>query len=629
MLPDAFGGSPLQVTSTPSPSPAPAVASPPPLQRTSMSAIRAKFPMYSDMSDDQLLIGLHKKYYSDVPATQFFGSVDRDTERQRLNAQNTTEDMNPLERGLGAAKTALDRAAFGVKSMLPQSVQNAGDAVDRAFGSGGLQQSDVQQGQDFTKKAGTAGTVGDIAANTLLMLPAGGAATGALKVGTSVLPRAVGALARGVGELGAGAGMGAVTAMPGERQQGALAGAAGSALGLGVNRLVGGAVKPLVTPEAQALMDQGIQPTVGQSVGGVGNQLEEKLASSLPFIRGARNRAVDEFNTAAIQKAAPGVTGVGDAALSGARDAINAQYDHALSLMPQQFTVESHPIVQAAVTAVDDPALALSKDAQARVLDYVQNNLLNRTANITPDIAKRVESDMGAAVARLRSSSTAEERAMGDALGTVQQQWHDSLTAVGNSTNTGAGDALRSADAQWRAFRAVDRAGASAGAQGAETAGTFTPRQLRRSIEAEDKSQFNRSTRYGTVDPTSPFGQLNSLTSDAGAVLPNRVPDSGTAGRMLPMALAATLSGAHGGLPGLAAAGAGSAALGLGSTRVGQQFLTQGLSPAVDALVSRGYLPEQATRLVQQVGPDIAMAMARGAAPQLKQQVTGAPYAPQ
>ena len=40
-----------------------------------LSDVRAKFPQYKDVPDDQLVQGLHQKYYSDVPFDKFAESV--------------------------------------------------------------------------------------------------------------------------------------------------------------------------------------------------------------------------------------------------------------------------------------------------------------------------------------------------------------------------------------------------------------------------------------------------------------------------------------------------------------------------------------------------------------------------
>lgn len=63
------------------------------------------------------------------------------------------------------------------------------------------------------------------------------------------------------------------------------------------------------TREAKALMDQGIQPSFGQSMGGVANQMEQKL-TSVPLvgdaIAHARRRPMQEFQEQALARATGG-----------------------------------------------------------------------------------------------------------------------------------------------------------------------------------------------------------------------------------------------------------------------------------------------------------------------------------
>jgi hypothetical protein len=40
-----------------------------------INTIREKYPQYSDLSDEALVNGLHKKYYSDIPVNEFYGKV--------------------------------------------------------------------------------------------------------------------------------------------------------------------------------------------------------------------------------------------------------------------------------------------------------------------------------------------------------------------------------------------------------------------------------------------------------------------------------------------------------------------------------------------------------------------------
>ena len=521
------------------------------------------------------------------------------------------QDMSAPMRALGSAKASWDRAALGLKGMvMPSGLSDEDKAL-------------LAQGRAFDAESGFAGGVGTAAADAVPFLAGGGLATQALRLGTSSMPLVAAALTRGAGQLAAGAGIGAATS-PDNRKAGATGGALGSAVGVGVNRLAGGLVAPAVQPEARALMDQGVQPTIGQAIGGTVNSLEQQ-ATSVPFvgpaIKAARARAVGDFNQAAINIAAPGVQGVGDEAVLAARDAISQQYTHALGLMPQNITVDAHPIIQAAVTAADDPALALSATAKQRVYDYVEQNLLQRQTNITPDVAKRVESDLGAAVRNLTSSSTGEDRAVGQALQQVQGAWRNSLTDIGNAAGNDAGTALRQADASWRAFMPVDRAASSAVAQSGEDAGTFSPRILRRSIEALDKSQNNNVSRAisaGTAPSTTPYGQLNQLTRLGEQVLPNTVPDSGTAGRVAAMTLGG-FAAAHG--PAGIATGLGaSAALNGLYTRFGQRAMIEGIEPAVRVLLGNGATADQIVNFAGRYGPDAVLGLSRGIMPAMQGQ---------
>ena len=498
-------------------------------------------------------------------------------------------EMGALMRGLGGAKGAFDRAAMGLKGLFTDLTPE-----DKAL---------LEQGKAFEAEGGPAATVGSIGADVAMSAAPGAFVTKAAA--------AAPLLARTAAQLGLGAGYGALTS-PEDRAEGAKQGALGSAIGMGVNRVIGGALKPAVTDDAAALLKRGVVPTPGQAVGGVANQIEQKL-QSVPVmgdvIRSGRNRAVKEFNEAAIQTAAPGIKGVGDEALTAARKQIGDKYEAALSKLPS-IKVDQTPIIKAVTDAVDDPALALSDASKKRVLDYVEKNLLARGTDIDGQIAKRIESDMSKVVTRFKSgTSTGEEKAMGEALDSVLQQWRSSLSAA-------AGPSLREADQAWRAFLPLDKAAASAGSQAAETTGQFTPRALRRAIEAADKSQNNNVTR-AMRGGNSPFERLNTLSRQGENVLTNSVPDSGTAGRLMTSlgALGAGAAGVSGYALPVAAGTVG--ALGAYS-RPGSQLLLQGLEPAykkaVQTLALRGVPTQTLDEVLRKYGPQGVIALARGQA---------------
>lgn len=102
-----------------------------------LSEIRAKYPQYSDMSDDALIIGLHKKFYSDIPIGKFTQKIEYD------NATDPTEGMNEgekfragmgkafadLGRGAGQYLGLTDRADVAESRKLDRPLMNSGSAV--------------------------------------------------------------------------------------------------------------------------------------------------------------------------------------------------------------------------------------------------------------------------------------------------------------------------------------------------------------------------------------------------------------------------------------------------------------------------------------------------------------------
>lgn len=84
--------------------------------------IREKFPMYADMSDGELVRGLHKKFYQDMPYNEFLKKVDF---REPVDP---TKDMGQLDRfnaGVGSALTSVvegGQQLFG-KGPTPEQVK--------------------------------------------------------------------------------------------------------------------------------------------------------------------------------------------------------------------------------------------------------------------------------------------------------------------------------------------------------------------------------------------------------------------------------------------------------------------------------------------------------------------------
>lgn len=197
------------------------------MEKIKLSEIRAKFPMYADVSDDQLLIGLRKKYYSDIPSQQFFNAIDYDTQRV-----DPTEGMSGLEKfraGIGKSFADIGRTGRRAANMVGIGSYDQAAAAE-----------DARLDKPLTETgAGMAGkVVGDIALTAVPGYRAQQLATQGIRAGATMLPRAAGMAARGaapyVGAAGSGALVGAALSpedLSGGATTGAVFGAGGEALG--------------------------------------------------------------------------------------------------------------------------------------------------------------------------------------------------------------------------------------------------------------------------------------------------------------------------------------------------------------------------------------------------------------
>lgn len=76
-----------------------------------IAEIRSKFPQYKDLSDDDLLIGIHRKFYSDLPLQTFLKSVE-------YTKPDPTEGMSGLDKFRAGAGKALSDVTMGLGQMV-------------------------------------------------------------------------------------------------------------------------------------------------------------------------------------------------------------------------------------------------------------------------------------------------------------------------------------------------------------------------------------------------------------------------------------------------------------------------------------------------------------------------------
>ena len=243
-----------------------------------LSEIRAKFPMYADLSDEQLLIGVRKQFYPDIPMSKFAGMVDFDTQRKALQT-DAAQESGAFLSGVGQAMTNLARG-----------VGQAAGVVSR---------DDVKETRrlDAGLSATTGGKVGNVVGNVAAMLPAAlipganayagaagiGALTGALRpsesTGETLTNTAVGAAAGPAG-IAAGRVIGA--------GWNGVAGLVAPFTKAGQERIAARTLQQFASDPAKAAaalkgggeLVPGSVPTMAQASGDAGlSQLERSLAS--------------------------------------------------------------------------------------------------------------------------------------------------------------------------------------------------------------------------------------------------------------------------------------------------------------------------------------------------------------
>lgn len=488
-------------------------------------------------------------------------------------AQPPAEESSVFGDLLQGGKATLDRYALGLKGLLPESVQALGDRIDQSLGSGGLTTESAAQVPDST-----AGKVGSIGTDIGLSLIPGNAALKAANVakrGLQATRLAKIAVPTALGiDVAANAGVAAAT-NPEDRGSAAMMGAAGSLAGAGAGRVLGGVMRESVSPQAQKLIDADMYLTPGQALSGpqagtIARLLrgtEDKI-SSIPFvgdvISNAQQKSVRSFNVNRINDAIKAVgASVKQGGLEGLAEAdelVSRTYDDVLPFIRMDPT--------AADTAVTD---ALTKASQQPLFDVAHQNkfeqfidrriypLITSGQPIDGATFKALDSELGELSRKYTASGIGNEP-LGKAFGMLRDEWR---TQVSGLTPT-AKQVLENANKAYAKLLPLEQAGAKS------PAGFFTPKQLADSLR-------------------SMHMQPDELAQAARQVLPNTIPDSGTAGRaalanMLHPAGLGAGAAATAGLAGFTAPALAAAGIAGLYTKPGLKMATQGIHPLVKAL---------------------------------------------
>lgn len=334
-----------------------------------------------------------------------------------------------------------------------------------------------------------------------------------------------------------------------ERLKAAAIGGAGGAIGAGISKLASKAKVAELPDGAELLAREKVQLTPGQYAGGALKNLEDK-ATSFPvvgnIISNARRRGIEDFNKAAIERARlPGmdVEGVGNSAISDLRRGLGEKYDRVLS---QSSADALDPQFVERMASLRSMVSALPEREQKAFDAIIEREIGGRMApngRINAENLQATKSGLGEQASNFAGATDGYQRQLGQAIKQSEAELRD-LVMRSNPQNA---KELQAIDSAYANFKRLQRAASSVGAED----GVFTPAQLHNAVRAMDRTKDKRAFSEGDA-------LMQDLTTAGKAILPSKVPDSGTAGRLLsnistPTGALSSLAGVLMGLPAAAA----------------------------------------------------------------------------
>jgi hypothetical protein len=455
------------------------------------------------------------------------------------SASNTDVAINAANKGIA-----------GIPDMMLNAPQNAANLVKTVIGMGGWPKllssvtgkpetdymPEPTQPPDFARRGAEA--TGLINPN---IVPKGflqkaidygvqGAVGGALTGGGGLARTLTGA---GMGALSgeAAGGVQEMTGRPG------LAAVAGMAVPMAAGQLMSSSGRPL-TPNQRLLVDEGVQLTPGQIVGGKLRRLEDG-ATSIPVlgdsIKGAQRRGVASFDTAAINRSLDPIgdrvpNGVrGNQAIEYARTRLGDAYENLLpnlrgdlnhtpgaGALPAQVGQPAIPSFRQELANIRQMGANLPEPQRGQLSRILDREIINRfTQNgmASGETLKDIESKLGTISRGYGRSTDYDVRTLGDAV----QEAQAAMRRMVNNVNPQYQGELARINEGYANFKKVQDAAGRVGAN----EGVFSPAQLHSAVRAGDTSKDKRA-----------FSEGNALMQDLSAagkqVLPSTVPDSGT-----------------------------------------------------------------------------------------------------
>ena len=441
--------------------------------------------------------------------------------------------------GAGVGQVAMGAQHYAGKALGAVGADRAGQWLvdDAAAGRAKL----AGEVAPYKESNPIAAGVGEFGGNVAATLPVGGvlgkaaaATMGRVAPAGVALGKALssGGMASGLGigsRVAGGAVTGGTTAAlidPGNTESIALGAALGGALpavAAGVGRVIN--PRAASNPNLQALRAEGVDPTIGQALGGNFGRFEEKLAS-VPVlgdsIRSARTRATEQLNKAALNRALAPIGEKVDAIGREGIEQVGAKLGQAYDDLVPKLAFKADDTFSADIarlgTLADDlepgPAASFTKALRDKVVGK-----LSPAGGMTGQTFKQVEGDLGKLARDYSKSAMASERQLGGALMELQDAMRRGL----ERSNPQQSAQLKAINEGYANYVRLRSAASGLGAEG----GVFSPAQLANAVKAGDSSVGKGGYAKGRA--------LMQDLSDAGRqVLGDKVPNSGTVDRALP-----------------------------------------------------------------------------------------------
>lgn len=575
--------------------------------------IRQKFPQYSDIPDGELVRGLHRAHYSDMPYADFLKSIDFSEK------VDPTAGMSGGQKFMAGVGKSMSDTGLGLKqlyAMGADAVSPRGNLSSLVTGKDNSRLAEVTREVSEARERDRplmdtgAGMAGDIAGNVGMALLPGGAlkaaATGARAAGTA---RVADALSKAGGTmlapktvpqaLGVGAGMGVI--QPAENAQervvNTLLGSSVTGAAQVVPRALGRVLAPKTNAAAKELIDEGVTLTPGQILGGAAQRAEDGL-TSVPVlgdaIKAAQRRGIESFDTVAINRSLSPIgkelpKGMkGHEAVAFAQETLGDAYDALLprlkgaldnaaptNALPSQSWQAARPTLRAELDGIRQMAVqglpVEQADDVARIIDNEIVRHFTQGGLATGETLKNIESRLGKLASTFGRSENYAVQQKGDAVLEMQA----ALRRMVEDVNPGYGKELKAINEGYANFKRVQKAASSVGAK----EGVFTPAQLHSAVKAGDRSKDK--ARFAVGDAL-----MQDLTTAGKSALSPTVPDSGTPFRLANLA---TMGGGYWLDPMIA-----------GSIGAGAAAYTPAVQKVIQALLVKR--PE----LMRQLGPQIA-----------------------